>query len=311
MAKWTSFICGWLAALAGWSDGADNEAFLKEAVGRFQPSKPAVVMSYDVCYTLANLRLKRVAGATISAVEGDWRSQDGARREAAYRIDFQVASPGAESGNVRLAKRTLCIVGLSDLQIIRYAKTNDETIKPFFGRERRSRYQELYDFESGALRYRHVDQLTGSVESNLVNMAEMVEQSKELAKLLRTLFEAYRGTPGEPSRELPQVHFNVDGTVVAFELTTRKGRVTVPALERKVGALYADVQPARGSDGASENFSMWCLPFRDFAREAGDPALGQLAETSLECSMLPLQGEYALFLGSLQCTLTNVCASAF
>ncbi len=300
-----------LWAASAFEDVADNDAFLKASVGRFQASKPAVVMSYDVCYTLASFRLKRVASATIQAVEGDWRSPDGARREPAYLIDFHVASPHAEQGNVRLAKRTMCVVGMSDLQIIRYAKTNDETIKPFFGRERRSRYQELYDFEAGALRYRHVDQLTGTVESNLVNMVEMVEQNKELAQLLRTLFRAYCGASDRPEEEPAKVHFNVDGTVVAFELATRKGRVAVPALERKVGALYADVQPVKGSVGSSESFSIWCVPFRDFAREAADPALEHLAETSLECSMLPLQGEYALFLGSLQCTLTNVCSTVF
>ena len=264
-------------------------------------------MSYDVSYTFAHFRLKRVAGATIKAIEGVWQGLAANERKPAYLIDFQVASPRTGEGSVRLTKRTVCVLTMPDLTIIRYVKKNDEVIKPFFGRERRSNYSEVYDFESGALTYRHYDQLTGIVGSNLVNMADMQVQSKEVADVLQSLFAAYQ-QPDAGNICGNKVHFNVDGTVMTFELKTRMGRVAVPALPQKIGALYADIQPVTGSDGGSESFSMWCVPFRDFAKEKRDPALCQLAETSQTCSMLPLSGEYALFLGALQCTLTNACA---
>ena len=290
------------------ADAFDDAAIFKEAVGRFQPSKPAAVMSYDVSYTLAHFRLKRVAGATIKAIEGVWQGLVANERKPAYLIDFQVASPRAGGGSVRLTKRTVCVLTMPDLTIIRYVKKNDEVITPFFGRERRTNYSEVYDFESGALTYRHYDQISGAVGSNLVNMTDMQVQSKEVADVLQSLFAAYQRQPAEANICGNKVHFNVDGTVMSFELKTRKGRVAVPALSQKIGALYADIQPVAGCDGGSESFSMWCVPFRDFAKEKRDPALSQLAETSQACSMLPLSGEYALFLGSLQCTLTNVCA---
>ncbi len=290
------------------ADVFDEAAIFKSAVGRFQPSKPAAVMCYDVNYTLAHIRLKRVAGATIKAIEGTWQGLDANERIPAYLIDFQVASPRTGKGSVRLTKRTVCVLSMPDLKIIRYVKKNDEVIKPFFGGERRTNYSEVYDFESGALSYRHYDQLTGAVGSNLVNMADMQTQSKEVADVLQALYAAYQQPSAAGKVCENKVHFNVDGTVMSFELKTRKGRVSVPALPHKIGALFADIQPVKGSDGVSESFSMWCVPFREFAKEKRDPALCQLAEASQTYSMLPLSGEYALFLGSLQCTLTNVCA---
>jgi hypothetical protein len=44
------------------------------------------------------------------------------------------------------------------------------------------------------------------------------------------------------------------------------------------------------------------MPFREFPVVSDS----RLAATSLECSMVPLSGEYGLFLGAIQCTLTNI-----
>ncbi|MEI6564920.1 MAG: hypothetical protein WCO42_11510, partial [bacterium] len=95
--------------------------------------------------------------------------------------------------------------------------------------------------------------------------------------------------------------------VRTFDLKMKKGRVSALALPGKFSALYADIQPEKDSDGRNESFSMWCVPFRQFAHDTSDPELKKLAKTSLEWSMLPLSGEYGLFLGAIQCTLTKIC----
>ena len=108
-----------------------------------------------------------------------------------------------------------------------------------------------------------------------------------------------------------RIHFNVGGVVKTFGLKLEKSRLSVPILCGKCDALHADIQPEDDRDARNESFSMWCMPFRDFAGKTRDPELKKLAATSLHYSMLPLAGEYSLFLGAIECTLTNVgtCSS--
>jgi hypothetical protein len=289
---------------------ADDMNIVAEVIGRFRPSKPTVIMSYDVTYVLLRVRLKRVAGATIKATEGVWRSSISNTWTPACVIDFQVVSPRTgddkKENNISLFKRTVSVLTMPDLKIITYAKQNDEFIKPFFRKGRRNKYIEIYNFKSGALTYRHHDLVSGAVETNLPGMADLAKQSTEVADVLQTLYAAYHGKSAAEHSVANKVHFNVDGVVRTFELKMKEGRVSVPVLSRKLSALYADVQPEEDSDSLDESFSMWCVPFREFSKETTDPELKNLAETSLECSMLPLSGEYSLFLGAIQCTLTNI-----
>jgi hypothetical protein len=199
----------------------DGSGFFAGVAGRFRASKPAAIMSYDVTYALFNIRLKRVASATLTATEGIWHNTRSGEWTPAYMVDFYVASPQNGAGNIALFKRTLSVMTMPDLKLITYIKQNDECIR-------------------------------------------------------------------------------------TFSLKTKKGVISVPLLARKLAVLHADVRNGRDDEDRNESFSMWCMPFRDFSRETSDPELRKLAETSLECSMLPLSGEVALFLGSLQCTLAGI-----
>ena len=263
------------------------------------------VMQYDVNYALMHIRLKRVAGATIKAAEGTWTSDGSEVAQPACMIDFEVISPET-SGQVRLHKRTVCVLSMPGLGILRYVKMNNESIKPFLGAVRHSHYSEVYDFETGGVAYRRHDWITGSDGTNLVNRVDLARQAHEVADVLRTLYARYLDQPIMAGREGCCVHFNVEGEIVTFGLSTRRKETVVPALGRRVAALYAEVEPETGGKGRSESFSMWCMPFRHYAHATTNGPLQQLADDSLDCSMLPLSGEYALFLGTLQCTLSQV-----
>jgi hypothetical protein len=297
-----------VSAMAVQARDGDEASVFTDVMGRFRPGKPTAAMSYDVSYALLHIRLKRVAGATLKATEGFWLSRPSNEWIPACLIDFQVASPRTGEGGVKLFKRTLSVMTMPDLRIITYAKQNDEVIKPFFGKVRVMKYRELYDFESGDLIYRRHDLTTGAVETNLANRADLARQSTEVADVLQSLYASYHDHSILERVGANKVHFNVEGAVRTFVLRMTKGSLTVPVLSRRVVALYAEVRPEERSATLNESFSMWCVPFRDFARETQDPELKKLAGMSLEYSMLPLSGEYALFMGSLQCTLTNICA---
>ncbi|MEI7879326.1 MAG: hypothetical protein WCI95_00495 [bacterium] len=297
-------------AMTALVQAADDKNIIAEVTGRFHPTKPAVMMNYDVTYVLFNISLKRVAEATLKATEGVWCSNLSTGGVPACLIDFQVESPrtgDAADDNIRLFKRTVSVLTMPELKIITYAKHNDEFIKPFFSPGRRMSYVEIYNFEAGTPTYRHHDLFSGTVETNLPGMADLAKQSTEVANVFQTLYAAYSGQPAPHHARANTVHFNVDGTVRTFDLKMKKGRVSALALPGKFSALYADIQPEKDSDGRNESFSMWCVPFRQFAHDTSDPELKKLAKTSLEWSMLPLSGEYGLFLGAIQCTLTKIC----
>jgi hypothetical protein len=202
------------------------------------------------------------------------------------------------------------VLTLPDLRIITYAKVNDEYIKPFFGAGRRVSYVESYDFQSDGLDYRRHDLISGGVETNPPCIADLARQRTEVGDVLRTLYAACRNEASAKPPVAPPMHFNVDGAVRPFVLKMKRGRTSVPVLSRRLTALYADVYPKEDSCSRNESFSMWCLPFRAFSIETPDPELKMLGETSLECTMLPLSGEYSLFLGAIQCTLTGICTQA-
>lgn len=304
-----------LTIMTGAAHAADDATVVKEVTGRFRASKPAVVMSYDVTYELLHIRLKRVAGATMSATEGAWCNSSSNAWTPACLIDFHVASPRSDAGDggsaITLNKRTVSVLTLPDLKMVTYAKENDEFIKPFFRKGRRMKYIEIYNFEGDAVTYRHHDLVSGAVETNLPGMTDLAKQSTEVADVLRTLYAAYRLEPGTEYAVTNKIHFNVAGVVKTFALKMKKSRVSVPLLSHKLDALHGDIQPEDDRDGQNESFSMWCVPFREFAAETRDPELKKLAATSLDYSMLPLSGEYSLFLGAIECTLTNIgtCSS--
>ena len=309
--KWILRVLAILwSAMSAFAPAAEDMNIVAEVTGRFRPSKPSVIADYDVTYALLHIRLKRVASATIEATEGAWRSGISNEWTPACLIDFHVASPqrgGGAEEDISLFKRTVCVLTMPELKILTYAKQNDEFIKPLFMKGRRMKYVEVYNFESGALNYRHHDLVSGAVETNLPGMADLAKQSTEMADVLQTLYAAYREetVAGRPAAD--KVHFNVEGAVRTFALKTKRGRTSVPVLSPRLSALYADIQPEAEGDSRNESFSMWCMPFREFSAQTPDAELKKLAATSLECSMLPLSGEYSLFLGAIQCTLTNIC----
>jgi hypothetical protein len=300
-----------LSSMAALAHAANDTNIVAEVTRRFQASKPAAVAGYDVAYALLHIRLKRVASATIRATEGTWHTENGGSAVPACLIDFKVASPHTKDdgrGNsVSLFKRTVCVLAMPDLRLLVYAKENDEYIKPLFMKGRRMKYVEVYDFESGMLSYRHHDLVAGTVETNLPGIADLAKQSTEMADVLQTLHAAFSEDTTASRPAADKVHFNVEGAVRTFALKMKHGRTSVPVLSQRLSALYADIQPEAEGGSRSESFSMWCMPFREFAAQTSDAELKKLAATSLASSMLPLSGEYSLFLGAIQCTLTNIC----
>ena len=299
-----------LVWVSGNSRGAQPDE-LTAVTNRFVATRPTVVLDYDASYEFLFFEFKNVAKATLTATEGRWQSAVSNDWIPACLLTFRVHATDSgkdhKDSDVKLDKRTVSVATMPDLRLITYVKINDEFIKPLFRKGRRMKYVESYDFEKGGLNYYRRDLASGATETNLVNGADLSAQSTEVADVLKSLYAAYCVQKGRDESKLgPRVHFNVEGTVRTFELYARKGKTSVPILRKPVDALNCHVRRADGDEDRNEGFAMWTIPFKVLAEGTNDKELKAVAETSIEWSMVPLSGRYELFLGGINCTVTNV-----
>jgi hypothetical protein len=152
-----------------------------------------------------------------------------------------------------------------------------------------------------------VDLGSGSVVTNMPNLAEMNNQSREIADVLRSLYLAYRADDASTQTQpVAKVHFSVDGAVRTFGVNTDKTRMKVPILDKKITVLRGDIRPVKTDDAANESFRVNCLPFRELATALGNANLKTVADEGHEWYMIPVAGRYELFLGGIECVLESV-----
>lgn len=309
-----TLLAGFIVACMGGAQGtfADSTNAFSEAIDdldrHFQPLKPTLVMEYEGVYAFLGVELKGLAALRIAATEGTWEAGDSAAPIPACKLDFLLTNPrkkACESADLKLNKRTLCVLTMPDLQLLRYVKINDEIIKPLFGKNRRLKYLQMYDFEGERVRYLHHDLESGQVVTNLPNLEVMAKQSFEIGEVLKNLHLAYLAE-GSTNQPVVPMHFNVNGEVKAFGLHTRKASVHAPLLQRQVTVLRGDILSAGQKGGGDNCFSVSCLPFREVAAARGDPLLDVLAAQGQDWYMVPVSGRYELFLGGIICTLTGI-----
>lgn len=316
LGRWTGFVLlvGLLSADMGRaqeiaSAGTNEFSEVINDLGwRFQPVKPTLVMEYEGAYAFLGMELKGLASLRISASEGTWQASDSATPVPACKLDFQLSKPNEKkdgTNDVVLSKRTMCVLRLPDLTMLRYVKLNDEVVKPLFGRNHRLRYIETYDFEADQARYLHRDLESGEVVTNLPNLETMARQSFELGKVLKNLHQAYLAKDST-NQPVVALNFNVNGRVKSFGLHTSKASLHAPLLEREVTVLRGDILGIEQESRSKKGFSVSCLPFRDVAAARKDPLLDVLAAQGQEWYMVPVAGRYELFLGGIECTLTGI-----
>ena len=289
----------------------DEPEEMKAVSNRFVATKPTVVMEYTASYSFLFFEFKNVARATLSGTEGLWRQSDAGDWIPACLLCFQTVDAAAagrrDGSDVKLNKRTVGVATLPDLHLITYVKANDEYVKPLFRAGRRMKYVEVYDFSGGGLDYFHRDLVSGAVDTNLVNREALARQSREISDVLKGLYNAYLSPAARQEVKLePKAHFTVDGAVQTFDLYAIRKQVSVPVLGRRVDALDCRLQRQDGSENQDEAFSMSCVPLRSFAAWKGARDLQDVAAGSLEWTMVPLSGRLELFIGGIDCTMTNV-----
>ena len=279
---------------------------------QFTPSKPTVVMTYEVNYRLLGMKLLRVAQATIETTEGFWRAANMTNSTPCCFIDIILTSikcdaETRQNGRIYINDRICTVATMPDLNTLYYVKRTDEYINPPFVAAKRIDNIAVYNLAAHDLDFYSCDYLTGEVVTNMTAGAEqLASQGKEVAKILQMLSNAYHGrqnmiTPDSDFR----LQINCDGVAIPFAARTQRKDISLMGYNWPV--LRAEVMPAREAPKIkSRPFTMWATSFSELARQLDDPVLLRLAAETPAWGMTPLLADYGLALGSIRCSLSEV-----
>lgn len=296
--------------LAGGVSAGPSEDPVGDLWRRFEPSRPTVSLDYKVTYHLLSLELKRLAVAHADVTEGVWSNDYTGRVTPACFVDFHLnteeSTQHIDRVRVALHNRISTVLTLPDLEVLHYVKHSDERFNLAF-KHQKINNREIFDLESGNLAYHRIDWLTGDETNSVPGAAALQQQSREIQRFMKTIFEFYSGRlqPSETNEDF-KVFVYTEATLVPFDVRAEAKRRTMDVLDRSIPALCLRARPGREANGRGRNFALFAASFEDVARQTGSEPLQNLARQSLEWSMVPLVSEFGLFIGSVRCVLTDI-----
>ncbi|MDD4734511.1 MAG: hypothetical protein PHP44_00235 [Kiritimatiellae bacterium] len=309
LTRMISVVCLLAACAAAY--GLDEQACFDKLTTHFSPSKPTVVMTYNVTYRLLGIHMLSVATATMEATEGYWTYPESRRTEPCCLISIRLQSTRCDeetkkNGRIYINDHLVSVSTMPGLNTILYMKKTDEYINPPFKKAKRIEHTAVYDLENGSLDYYAQNYLTGEIQTNLTGAADMATQGKEVSKVLQMVSDVYHGrrdliTPESDFRLM----INCDGLAVPFAAQTSRENLSI--LGKAWPTLCAEVMPAREAPKIkSRDFSMWATSFEEMASQLDDPVLKQLAKETPAWGMTPLLANYGLALGYIRCAITDI-----
>lgn len=298
-------------AAAAAADSAPGTNRLAEIQARFRPNRPTVAFTYDVNYRFMGLELLQVATARITTTEGRWHHAVTRKWVPACVMEFAFDSmdeAGSEDRRrLSFHNRILSVLTMPQLDTILYLKQTDEVVNPLFKSPKKALSSEMYSLESGRMDYCFEDYLTGLVRTNMTGTSDMERQGKEVSSIIKLMSTMYYGHRESFGEQRPfQIHVNVDGAVVPFDVKARSETAPLRLLGNGFPSLRVDVVPAQGVDIKARSFAMWAASFADVAKQWGEPSLLELSGNAPAWSMVPLVADYGISLGSIRCSMRGI-----
>lgn len=269
-------------------------------------------MHYDISYRFLFLRIARLAAGRIDTTEGLWRNRATGERVPVMLSEFDTHTMDREDEERRRARMSIhntifSVLTTPRLDTIYYVKRRDEHINPLFGAESRARFLEVYDLESGLLRFFRRDLLAGTETTNLVGTTDIARQGREIATMLRTMSDVFYGGRNLLGKEDGfRVYVNIEGVVTPFLVTTVLSETPMPIMGRRIPALRVDVEPAPKAHGRGRNVTIWMTSLKELAARVGAPELVALAAENPSWSMVPLVADYGLAIGYMRGHMTDI-----
>jgi hypothetical protein len=306
------FIAAFLLTLPGIAPADEwDKALVRQVEDRFTPTQPAILVDYDIDYRFLFIKLLSLARANVRAVKGTWLNSATGEKQKALLLKAKIDSgddPESEDRRrVSTHRHITAVLKMPEAETLVYIKKADEYVNPLFKNPKEAKYREIYDMQSGQLRFIRRDYLNDTVQTNLVGAQNLARQGEEIATTLKIISDVYHGRREMLDKETDvTVDINIDGVVTPFRITTEKDEAPVRINDEDLPCLRTVIRPTEEAEGRGSKAIVWAMSFRDLAEIKGDPELMAVAETTKKWSMVPLAADYGLALGYVRAGVTGV-----
>lgn len=280
---------------------------------RFFPSKPMLVLTYEVNYRLFWMNLLHLANAVVYATDGEWFNEATGEWLAAYLLVFHLDTLEEPSdmgrGRYSIHNWLATVLLKPDLKPLFFAKRDFMHVDTFFDKID-VHNTEIFSVEGGRFDYLKTDMVARTAETNLPYFSKLVSQRGEAFRFMKTISTMYYGNTNESSSGNKfTISIYTDNAFVPFNVNIAPELEEIDVLGKEYKAIYFSARPAPGFSGKGRNLAVWSSPFRYVAAMTGDPKLIWLSNNTFDLGMIPLMSEFGLKFGSVRCVLTQIAIS--
>ena len=208
--------------------------------------------------------------------------------------------------HVVLHNKVLAVLRRPELDTVVFAKRTDQSFQ-FLWNKKIADNQEVYDLESGSLRYHCFDYLRGMEITNIVGHAELAREGKEICCLLRLAHDAYEQETAKGqilTRDIP-VNLYIQGDLVPYAIRVKERNATVRLLGHSIPSLRLWAYPLAHRGNRAYGCESWTVSFRELAECVAPRCLEALRGDIAEWIMIPLIADLDLPLGAIHGVLTE------
>ena len=288
--------------------GAEEFADLR---ARFTPVDPTIFLQYRVAYRVFGIEIEEVAVANVGVTVGLWRSADGGRTSEVSLVEFNLdtlrnkETDTERDVHVSIHNRIVAVLRRPDMDAIVFAKRANQRFQ-FLWRKRVTNNEEIYNLETGCLRYHCADYLTGTQTTNLIGHAELTSEGKEVCRMLKLVHDAYAGGGADKdlTRDVP-VYVYMRGDLVPYTIKVKDRDDPVKVFDRTMPALRLRAQPIKHLFALSYGSEVWVVSVRDLAARLGQQDLVRLSRDVTDWIMVPLIADLGFPLGTIRAEITE------
>lgn len=290
----------------------DAQSYIEKINSNFIEQAPSVQTEYLITYKVWIIRLARVAKATVKTTEGVWVNSETSITNKATKVELNYYTydqeRDAKRSRISMNDKILTVLTMPELDTIIYIKDTDEYMNPLFKTPTIVKNFEVYEMlDDGSLDYFREDFTTGTITTNMDGSAELIEQGKGISSNIKMISQMYYGKQDFVTYDSDyRIHFNVDGVVKPFSVTSSKEKAPVKLKGKAPESIKVRAQLAKEATGKGGAMNFWATPFSDIAKLLGDKELLKVGENLPEWSIVPLVMDYDLKLGFIRCSIDNI-----
>ncbi|MDA3798079.1 MAG: hypothetical protein PF692_03255 [Kiritimatiellae bacterium] len=288
------------------------QSYVEKIDSNFIELSPSVKIEYLITYKVWFITLAHVAKATVETTEGVWVNSETSTTNKATKVELSYYTYDQEKDEKRsrisMNDKILTVLTMPELDTIIYTKDTDEYMNPLFKTPTIVKNFEVYEMlPDGSLDYFREDFTSGTITTNMDGAAELIEQGKGISSNIKMISEMYYGKQEFITHDSDyRIHFNVDGVVKPFSVTSNKEKAPVKLKGKEPESIKVRAQLAKEATGKGGAMNFWAAPFKDIANLMNDKDLLKAGKNLPEWSVVPLVMDYDLKLGFIRCSIDDI-----